>query len=126
MTRIATLSSGRARTAALAAAIRRAAGSNCRNTVNVIRISPDGVTAWDWRPERLPLADGAARAVAELMRKTRPDIDWTVAHDYALTTGMLRRSPAAGERGYDPAADGVFGGTGPVFLERPAEGRRAA
>lgn len=129
MTRIATLSSGRARTAALAAAIRRAAGSTCRNTVNVIRIAPDGVTAWDWRPEQLPLADGTARAVAELMRKTRPDIDWTVAHDYALTTGMLRRSPAAGERGHDPELEGVFGGTAPVFLPQSAPvdtGRAAA
>lgn len=126
MNRIATLQSGRARTAALAAAIRAAAGSTCRQTVCTIRIRPNGVTAYDWRPEPLTLPADAAEAIAELMRSLRPDIDWTVAHDYCLTTGMLRRSPVASERGFDPAADGTCGGSGPVFLPRPADSRRAA
>ena len=126
MDRIATLRSGRSRVAALAAAIRATAGSNSRNCVNVIRISPDGVTAYDWRPAELPLSPDAAEAIAELMHATRRDIDWSVSHDYELTTGMLRRSPAAGERGHDPVAEGVFGNIGPVFLPRPGEGRRAA
>lgn len=121
MSRIATLASGRARTAALAAAIRRAAGSTARQTVDTVRIAPDSVTAYDWRPAQLSLSPAAARAVAELMREVRPDIDWTVSHDYALTTGMLRRSPAAGERGHDPVADKTFGGSGPVFLPRPGD-----
>lgn len=121
MSRIATLASGRARTAALAAAIRRAAGSTARQTVNVVRIAPDGVTAYDWRPAELSLSADAARTIAELMHEVRSDIDWTVSHDYHLTTGMLRRSPAAGERGYDPVADKAFGGSGPVFLPRPGD-----
>ena len=126
MDRIATLQSGRARTARLAAAIRAAAGSNARQCVNTVRIRPDGVTAYDWRPEQLTLPADAAEAIADLMRSVRPDIDWTIGHDYHLTTGMLRRSPAAGERGHDPVADKTFGGCDPVFLPRPADARRAA
>lgn len=126
MSRIATLASGRARTAALAAAIRRAAGSTSRQAVNTVRIRPDGVTAYDWRPVELSLSADAARAIAALMREVRPDIDWTASHDYHLTTGMLRRSPQAGERGYDPVVDGTFGGTGPMFLPHPADIRQAA
>lgn len=127
MSRLRTLQSGRSRTAALAAEIRRAAGSNSRKQVNHIRIRPDGtVLAYDWRPAELYLTGAQQQAVRELMHVTRRDINWSVAHDYGLTTGMLRRSPAAGERGYDPAADGTFGGTGPAFLPLPADGRRAA
>jgi hypothetical protein len=124
--RLRTLRAGTSRTAALARDIRFAAGGNARKQVNHIRVTPDGVTAWDWRPAPLYLSPAQQRAVAELMHATRPDIDWTVAHDYSLTRGMLRRSPAAGERGHDPAADGGFGGSDPVFLPRPADGRRAA
>ena len=126
MGRVRTLRTGSARVAALAAAIRAAAGSNSRKQVNHIRVTPDGVTAWDWRPAPLYLSPTQQRAVAEVMHQTRPDIDWSVAHEYSLTRGMLRRSPAPGERGHDPAADGGFGGTDPVFLPRPADGRRAA
>ena len=126
MDRIATLRSGRSRVAALAAAIRATAGSNSRNCVNVVRIAPDGVTAYDWRPAVLALSPDAAEAIAELMHATRRDIDWSVSHDYELTTGMLRRSPAAGERGHDPVAEGVFGNIGPVFLPRPGDARSAA
>lgn len=127
MSRISTLRIGTARKAALAAEIRRAAGSNSRKQVNHIRIQPDGqVLAWDFRPTTLFLTDAQQRAVTALMHATRRDIDWTVAHDYGLTTGMLRRSPAPGERGYDPEADRVFGGSPSVFLPRSADGRRAA
>lgn len=126
MSRLRTLRTGTSRVAALAAAIRAAAGSNSRKQVNHVRISPDGVTAWDWRPAPLYLSPAQQRAVAELMHKTRPDIDWSVDHDYGLITGMLRRSPQAGERGHVPETDGGFGGSDPVFLPRPAEGRRAA
>lgn len=127
MSRINTLRTGTARTAALAAAVRAAAGSNSRKQVGHVRIQPDGtVTAYDWRPAALFLTAAQQQAVAELMRSTRRDIDWTVAHDYHLTTGMLRRSPAPGERGHAPEIEGTFGGTDPVFLPRPADGRRAA
>lgn len=126
MSRIATLASGRARTAALAAAIRRAAGSTSRQSVNVIRIAPDGVTAYDWRPALLSLSPAASRAIAALMREVRPDIDWTVGHDYHLTTGMLRRSPVAGEKGFTPEVDRVFGGAGPVFLPEAYNPRKQA
>lgn len=126
MSRINTLRTGSARTAAVAVAIRAAANSTSRQTVNSIRIRPDGVTAYDWRPDRLHLSDGAAEAIAALMHSLRPDINWAVSHDYHLTTGMLRRSPAAGERGYAPEIEGTFGGTDPVFLPRPADARRAA
>lgn len=127
MSRIRTLRAGSSRTAALAAAVRRAAGSNSHKQVNHIRLLPDGtVVAWDWRPAELYLTAAQQQAVAELMHATRRDIDWSVAHDYGLTTGMLRRSPAPGERGFDPVADRTFGGTDPVFLPRPADGRRAA
>jgi hypothetical protein len=127
MNRVRTLRSGTARTAALAVELRRAAGSNSRKQVGHIRLMPDGqVLAWDWRPAALFLTDAQQQAVTKLMHATRRDIDWSVAHDYGLTTGMLRRSPAAGERGHDPAADGTFGGTDPAFLPRPADGRRAA
>ena len=127
MSRIRTLRAGRSRTATLAAQIRTAAGSNSRKMVNVVRLLPDGqVLAYDWRPALLPLSDVEQWAISELMHATRRDIDWSVSHDYELTTGMLRRSPAAGERGHDPVAEGVFGNIGPVFLPRPGEGRRAA
>lgn len=126
MSRLRTLRAGTSRVATLAREIRAAAGSNSRHCVNVVRIAPDGVTVYDWRPERLPLAANAADAVSQLMHSTRPDIDWTVSHDYHLTTGMLRRSPQAGERGWAPEVDGTFGGTGPVFLPGPAETGRAA
>jgi hypothetical protein len=126
VSRIRTLRAGSSRIATLAREIRAAAGSNARHTVNVIRVAPDGVTAYDWRPDRLPLHDNAAQAVAQLMHEVRPDIDWSVSHDYDLATGMLRRSPAPGERGYAPELEHAFGGTGPVFLPRPADTRRAA
>lgn len=122
MSRIATLKSGRARTAALAAAIRTAAGSNRRNIVNHVRIHADGsVDAYDWRPAPLHLNVDAQDAISSLMREVRQDIDWSVGHDYHLTTGMLRRSPAAGERGHAPETDGTFGGTDPVFLPTSAD-----
>jgi hypothetical protein len=123
VTRLHTLRTGSAGGGALSAKIRAAAGSNARHCVNVIRIAPDGVTAYDWHPDRLPLADDAAEAVSDLMHSVRPDIDWSVPHDYHLTTGMLRRSPLPGERGYAPETDRVFGGADPVFLPRPAETR---
>lgn len=127
MSRLRTLHTGRSRTATLATQIRAAAGSNSRKMVNHVRIQPDGtVTAYDWRPAVLFLTGKQQQAVAELMRSVRPDIDWSVAHDYGLTTGMLRRSPAAGERGYAPETEGVFGGSAPVFLPRPGDARRAA
>lgn len=123
--RIDTLKTGTARTARLAVAIRAAAGSNRRNIVNHIRVHADGsVDAYDWRPAALHLAVDAQDAIAELMRATRPDIDWSVAHDYHLATGMLRRSPAAGERGYAPETDGTLGGTDPAFLPAPADPSR--
>lgn len=125
--RLRSLRAGTERTAALAAELRRAAGSNSRKQVGHIRLLPDGqVLAWDWRPAALFLTDAQQQAVTDLMHATRRDIDWTVPHDYGVTTGMLRRSPAAGERGHDPAADRVFGGTGPAFLPRLGDGRRAA
>jgi hypothetical protein len=127
VSRIRTLQTGRARTAALAAAIRAAAGSTCRQTVCTVRIAPGGVTAYDWRPDLLTLPADAAAAITELMHTVRPDIDWSEAHDYHLTTGMLRRSPQAGERGYAPEIEGTFGGTDAAFLPRTAdENRRAA
>ncbi len=125
MSRIATLKSGRARTAALAAAIRIAAGSNRRNIVNHVRIHADGsVDAYDWRPAQLHLNVDAQDAITSLMRSVRPDIDWSVGHDYHLTTGMLRRSPAVGERGFSPEDDKTFGGADPVFLPTPADRAR--
>jgi hypothetical protein len=125
--RIRTLRTGTSRTAALAVELRRAAGGNSRKQVNHLRIQPDGtVLAWDFRPAALFLTDTQQQAITELMHATRRDIDWTVAHDYHLTTGMLRRSPAAGERGHDPAADRTFGGTDPVFLPRPTDTTRRA
>jgi hypothetical protein len=126
MSRINTLRAGTSRAAALAADLRRAAGGNSRKQVCHVRITPEAVTAYDWRPDRLFLSRVQQQAVRDLMRKTRPDIDWTVPHDYHLTTGMLRRSPAAGERGFTPEVEGLFGGTDPAFVPRPADGRRAA
>lgn len=127
MSRIRTLRSGSARTAALAATIRAGAGSTSRQSVTSIRLQPDGsVTSYDWHPDRLYLSADAAEAITELMHSLRPDIDWTIGHDYHLTTGMLRRSPLAGERGYAPEIEGTFGGTDPAFLPRPADARRAA
>lgn len=124
--RISTLRAGTSRTAALARDLRAVAGSNSRKQVCHVRITPDGVTAYDWRPDTLFLTGTQQRAVRDLMRKTRPDIDWTVSHDYHLTTGMLRRSPVVGERGHAPEVEGTFGGTDPAFLPRSADGRRAA
>lgn len=125
MSRIATLKAGTARVAALAAAIRAAAGSNRRNIVNHVRIHADGsVDAYDWRPARLQLNVDAQDAISGLMRSTRTDIDWSVSHDYHLTTGMLRRSPVDGERGFAPEDDGTFGGTDPVFLPTPVDQAR--
>lgn len=126
MSRIATLRAGSARVATMAAVIRAAAGSTHRGLVGSVRIQPDGVLAYDWRPARVYLSPDAAQAISDLMHEARPDIDWTISHDYHLITGMLRRSPLAGERGYAPETDGVFGGTDPVFLPRPAHGRRTA
>jgi hypothetical protein len=120
--RLAILKTGTARVAALAVAIRAAAGSNRRNIVNHVRIHADGsVDAYDWRPAPLYLSVDAQDAISDLMRSVRPDIDWSVGHDYHLTTGMLRRSPTDGERGYAPETDGTFGGTDPAFLPTPAD-----
>ena len=95
--------------------------------VCTVRLLPDGtVLAYDWRPDLLFMTDTQQQAVTAVMHATRRDIDWTVAHDYHLTTGMLRRSPAVGGRGSAPEVEGYFGGTDPVFLPRTAEGRRAA
>lgn len=117
MSRIQTLRASTARTARMAVAIRAAANSNSRKMVNTIRIRPEGaVTAYDWRPAALDLSPEEQKAISELMRAVRPDIDWTVGHDFHLTTGMLRRSPVAGERGYAPEVEGTFGGSDPVFL----------
>lgn len=124
MSRLDSLRAGSARVATMAAAIRAAAGSNSRSTVCSIRIQPDGITAYDWRPDRLVLSAEAAQAISDLMHSARPDIDWSVAHDYHLLTGMLRRSPAAGERGHSPETEGTFGGTDPVFLPPAAETAR--
>lgn len=126
MSRINTLRDGTARKTRLTVAIRAAARSTSRGLVCTVRITPDGVTAYDWRPDRVFLPRGADNAIRELMCATRPDIDWTVSHDYHLITGMLRRSPEVGERGYTPEVEGTFGGTDPVFLPRPADSRSAA
>lgn len=127
MSRIAVLKSGRSRTSALAADIRRAAGSTSRKQVGHVRLLPDGhVLAYDWRPDRVYLSAAQEQAVTQVMHATRPDIDWTIGHDYHLVTGMLRRSPEVGERGYTPEVEGHFGGADPVFLPRPADSRSAA
>lgn len=127
MSRIDSLRAGSARVATLAAAIRAGAGSNRRSIVNHIRLHPDGsVDAYDWRPAVLYLSVDAQDAIASLMWSARPDIDWSVGHDYHLATGMLRQSPAEGERGYRPEVDGTLGGSDPVFLPTPVTPRSAA
>ncbi|HEY0935891.1 MAG TPA: hypothetical protein VGD91_19395 [Trebonia sp.] len=127
MSRINTLRTSTSQVAALAAELRHAAGSTRHKMVCHVRLHADGtVTAYDWRPDPLHLTEPQQQAVTDLMREKRRDIDWAVSHDYHLVTGMLRRSPEAGERGCTPEVEGLFGGTDPAFLLRPADGRRAA
>jgi hypothetical protein len=126
MSRLRTLQAGSARTAALAAMIRAAAGDD---TVTAVRLkllytrhdSPvRHVVAYDATHWEVPLTPDAIAAIDFLLRDGRDDIDWRVDHDWHVDTGILRRSPGLNDRGYVPHDDGTLGGTDPVFLAADA------
>lgn len=114
MSRITTLKMGYARIATMAAAIRAAADND---TIVLVRLAPDhSVVAYNAGFRPVELAVDAAEAIDQLMRGHRPDIDWSVGHDWNLSTGNLRRSPSVDDRGYAPETELLFGGSDPVFL----------
>jgi hypothetical protein len=99
----------------LAARVRRLAPG-----VAVIRVCPDGTVA-AYRVDRTRVTGRAAAhdlRIAELLREHYRRVNWVVAHDYYVETGMLRASPRPGRRGSNPHADGTFGsGFGPLYRQ---------
>jgi hypothetical protein len=113
-----------------AASIREAAGSP---TVAVVRVTPHvtaagthfhNAEAWTYNFASVVLDVAEQLAVVRLLLGRRPDIDWSVAHDYHLDAFMLRRSPAATMLGGRPPVDRTFGGRDPVFLPRTIPNQR--
>lgn len=107
-----------------AASIREAAASPA---IAVVRVTPHqtahgtafhNVEAWTYQYAPVVLDVAEQLAIVRLLLGRRPDIDWTVAHDYHLDAFMLRRAPTAGQLGGRPPVDRSFGGRDPVFLAR--------